>query len=795
MGFVFSHNVFALEFFQPDVWMNEQYEKANQDNSTAGLPSSAEIGGIYDAAYKMLVDTNLRSTKEAFSAAHYYINSNYQCDMTESEIAQVLYFIPDIRNQVNRLLAPFGADTKSSKAGSMQWFIASCTKFSQCLQKNGYISDQVALTPPPTQNFYSSQSYLNCTNLMKSAYYLSEAAYYNNYQIEQASRWTDIFSNGSLDDSSYDLIVDIQNIWSLLFGNNKKVDEIVFFRMPQPGSIWQPLLWLQWIGDSVIFQNAWLNSLESAFIPWQWYPPLSGLLGYSGNALLTGLTLVTGGAWLWFNPLILTTWNNSSFTNPQGIFINNVCVDQSALPLQQNIIDDLQTEKDDFYNSLEVANVDSVINNLLPTIVNQQLNQTACQGPFLEDEIKKSKSLVQFWEVVSFTISYANKWQKNARNAAVSFLLPQGISFVSESHSLDVLSYSATWNSYQWRLQTLEAWASWFIVLTGRATQTVDLSFLPLNVKMTTDSADCCSRKAIESFSWLVLSQKDMICEMTDLVRTADDLLNSVFDPQLTAPWWTVDMCIQRCDSNYPVNWYNSLVNNWICKSQCLCQTIWDTSDPFWMRFCFVPGQSRPITPWKQLVSIEEIVDEINWILIALKNSGELLKSKKTKEILETSMQKIKLDKVFHFDFIVKFKPIFNQKSKKTQQNKNVATNAKLTQWVLQNQWSLSSKSERNKYVVIGLPWVSDVWFKDAPTVEIYNRNLSTLRWYVWDKPPYDVDNAKNILQRSVSIGLQDEFYWFFEQNRNYRIQLQDVLKNIRDTAEALDKKIQSSSQ
>ncbi|HMT01122.1 MAG TPA: hypothetical protein PKC14_02240 [Candidatus Absconditabacterales bacterium] len=796
VGFIFVQHVFALEFFQPDVWMNEQYEKVNQDNTTAGLPSSAEIGGIYNAAYKMLVETNLRSNKEAFSAAYQYINAQYQCSMTESEVASVLYFIPDIRNQVNRLLGPFGADTKTTKAGSMEGFIASCTKFSQCLQKNGYISDQVSLTPLPTQNFYSSQSYLNCTNLMKSAYYLSEAAYYSHHKIEQSSRGTDIFSNASLEDSSYDLMIDIQNIGSLLFGNNKKVDEIVFFQMPRPGAIGQAFGGLQGIGGGAIFQNQALDSLTTVFVPWQGYPPLTGNSLQSGAHLLTGLILSTGTISLGSGILTLSSGIVSpSVSNPQGVLINNVCVDQSAFPLQQNILNDLENEKDDYYNSLNSSNLTNILNDILPAIGTQQVSQTAdCQGPRIEDSIQKSRSLVQAGELVSFQISYANKGLGNARNTAVAFTFPQDIIFVSESHSLDVLSYVGSGNTYQWRLQTLAAGASGFVVITGRALQKVDLSFLPLIAKVTTDSSECCTRKATESFSGLILSQKDLLCETTDLVRTTDDFLNAAFDPQLTAPGGAVDMCVQKCDADYPINGYNSLLNNSVCKAQCLCQTIGDTSDPFWMRFCFVPGQSRPIVPGKQLVNIEEIVDEINSILIALKNSGQLLKSKKTKEILETSMQKIKLNKVFHFDFIVKFKPIFNQKNKKTQQNKNTATENKLSQGILQNEGSLNSKSERNKYLIIGLPGASDAGFKDAPTVEAYNQNLATLKNYVGNKPPYDLENAKNLLQKSISIGVQDEFYVFFEQNRNYRVQLQDVLKNIKDTAESLDKKIQSSA-
>lgn len=42
----------------------------------------------------------------------------------------------------------------------------------------------------------------------------------------------DIYYNGTLDDSPYDILVDIQNIGDVLFSNNEQTDNIIFYTFP-----------------------------------------------------------------------------------------------------------------------------------------------------------------------------------------------------------------------------------------------------------------------------------------------------------------------------------------------------------------------------------------------------------------------------------------------------------------------------------------------------------------------------------------------------------------------------------
>jgi hypothetical protein len=55
----------------------------------------------------------------------------------------------------------------------------------------------------------------------------------NNLQsFNQNNFGDDLFWNGSLDDSDYDLMIDINNIGDLFFQSFKPVTEIVFYSLP-----------------------------------------------------------------------------------------------------------------------------------------------------------------------------------------------------------------------------------------------------------------------------------------------------------------------------------------------------------------------------------------------------------------------------------------------------------------------------------------------------------------------------------------------------------------------------------
>lgn len=123
-----------------------------------------------------------------------------------------------------------------------------------------------------------------------------------------------------------------------------------------------------------------------------------------------------------------------------------------------------------------------------------------------------------------------------------------------------------------------------------------------------------------------------------------------------------VNCCTQSCDI---FDGSDKLV----CMSECLCGEVVGPENPgthdrapqieYRVRFCRVPVQVQSIVP-KRVFTVEGVLNEINIILTALKESGQLMKHVKTKEMFETSMQKVKFADILSFNFFFSLKPIFD---------------------------------------------------------------------------------------------------------------------------------------
>ena len=86
-----------------------------------------------------------------------------------------------------------------------------------------------------------------------------------------------------------------------------------------------------------------------------------------------------------------------------------------------------------------------------------------------------------------------------------------------------------------------------------------------------------------------------------------------------------------------------------------------------------MPTAQTEVIGGKTVKSVEEIVDEINAVLTALRNSGQLMKHTKTKEFLDTSLSKIKLNQILSFDMNIAFKPIYDSQTNREEEQAKVS--------------------------------------------------------------------------------------------------------------------------
>lgn len=80
--------------------------------------------------------------------------------------------------------------------------------------------------------------------------------------FKEDTYWEDLYTNGTTDDSNYDILVDIKNIWNLLFTSFISPTETLFYKLPQNRStstsnLFSNILGAVWNNSSNGTENMW----------------------------------------------------------------------------------------------------------------------------------------------------------------------------------------------------------------------------------------------------------------------------------------------------------------------------------------------------------------------------------------------------------------------------------------------------------------------------------------------------------------------------------------------------------
>ncbi len=130
--------------------------------------------------------------------------------------------------------------------------------------------------------------------------------------------------------------------------------------------------------------------------------------------------------------------------------------------------------------------------------------------------------------------------------------------------------------------------------------------------------------------------------------KTSD--VTEQFDLQGDKP--NIKACLQSC------NQCAQGIQRTACYSQCLCTTFtnsaefatWLGGTTIGMRLCVVPSRTPDIiTPWTQVVSIQEIINAISALVSKLKESGQYIPSSKPSEFFSPTVKVKKLVDAFNF--------------------------------------------------------------------------------------------------------------------------------------------------
>lgn len=234
-----------------------------------------------------------------------------------------------------------------------------------------------------------------------------------------------------------------------------------------------------------------------------------------------------------------------------------------------------------------------------------------------------------------------------------------------------------------------------------------------------------------------------------------------------------LQQCVNKCETMKPGD-------KAVCKARCMCGTKYSNNGIFGISVCTVPVPQGEVLGGKSVQSVEEVVDELNEILSALRNSGQLIKHIKPKEFLETSLLKIKMNKIISFDMNVEFKPIYDSKLKKEQKEKEKSENdATKDRARLESYESSDIAAQKNKYIVLPNPIVA----------QENNSSLNNQRFSSKTRPEAAALPAAlaKTMNNDILITIQN----FANQNTALRQQVQETLTTLNTTAGALEKKIE----
>jgi len=250
-----------------------------------------------------------------------------------------------------------------------------------------------------------------------------------------------------------------------------------------------------------------------------------------------------------------------------------------------------------------------------------------------------------------------------------------------------------------------------------------------------------------------------------------DDWLGSNLSPE-------TKLCLNKCNEVRDAKKYSDAV---ACYAKCFCKSIeWPTDRErlernatwwlltyldstiwlwpiFKLEFCIQPVASHKLETTKKANSLEVVMTEINNVLQDLKNSGQLLKHKRTKEYME-AWYSLNGFSSLSFSIHSMTKKPSKGKTEKTEKDTQEEFNQTLETNIL---WF--SENDGDKYII--------KWSEQEPINEI---NISELN---------------RALDINRLAGMDSEFTDFLQTNVDFRLFVHEVLEDMKETVDALSKK------
>lgn len=213
-----------------DTMIQHVWESLRPKESFEDLNKWFTFGNIYASAHNIAAKEFLATTSQALGNMTDDLNYSYNCNLNISDVSNILLTIDASRNDIQAMAKTIN---EATPRGDQDSFISSCTKLISCATKwNNWTQSLYGFTPWQKWSYLTDDWFNNCKKLATNAYQRNVRTVQSSVTLASTNAWNDIYYNGTLDDSPYDILVDIQRIWDVLFASNEQSEKVLFYTFP-----------------------------------------------------------------------------------------------------------------------------------------------------------------------------------------------------------------------------------------------------------------------------------------------------------------------------------------------------------------------------------------------------------------------------------------------------------------------------------------------------------------------------------------------------------------------------------
>ena len=538
---------------------------------------------------------------------------------------------------------------------------------------------------------------------------------YSMSTINKDNFGSDFFWNGTKDDSDFDLLYDINQIGKILFENIQDSPQILFYKLPKSSAAangvdyWSTQNAYQLWGGGWSFPGTVSSTTPSPTSSWwnSWW----------------------GSSWSWWSFTVTTTILSSQ---TQNISTNKNMPQLSDDKEVQNFVDSTKPVVSSnpagvalvFWNQCLVSETPPPVEEVTPLMTSEEY------------------------------ISGINAFIDNA-----------SVNDVVNTHLLEIFTQKNPLPSW-W--STSDSWYADMVANTyaeqafgdaapGTCEYTCNALPLDQQAQCQFSCASSCTRKCNDTRKVSQLdcnasySAQKTECEQLTSLKKAACYVSAAAKKTACVTQISTDeaLCLSDCTC-FLVAWPNGL---WWEKVE----------NMFSIKFCKVPVQTKTVSPWKKVFSIQAIFQEISDVLEWLRDSGQMVKFAKTKEFLDGNV-KIKFADNFAFKLLVWFKPVFTQKTTTLKNQEETQANVDLNTAVLDMNIASPEADDPNKYIIVSDYVINNANLQPATSLQDIDKNIANFQAAATAAKAIKIDGDAKI-QKIIDAYAQQKTHTLFVGN------------------------------